>query len=89
MDRATAIDVGSANSIGYMDSSGNGGGAGGLTNTDTLVGKSKRCVLELTPKTGCAADVAAGDTTRIAKRDEPELNASSCICSARIRPGRK
>ena len=52
MDRATAIDVGSANSILYMDGSGNGGGAGGLTNTDTLVVKSTRFVLELTPQLG-------------------------------------
>ena len=48
-----------------------------MTNTDTLVVKSTRFVLELTPQTGCAADDSAGDTTRIAKRDEPELNASS------------
>ena len=52
MDRATAIDVGSANSIPYMDGSGNGGGVGGLTNTDTLVVKSTRFVLELTPQLG-------------------------------------
>jgi archaellin len=52
MDRATTIDVGSANSIGYMDGSGNGGGAGGLTYTDTLVVKSTRSVLELTPQLG-------------------------------------
>ena len=52
MDRATAISVDSANSIGYMDGSGNGGGAGGLTSTDTLVVKSTRFVLELTPQLG-------------------------------------
>jgi len=52
MDRATAISVDSANSIDYMDGSGNGGGAGGLTSTDTLVVKSTRFVLELTPQLG-------------------------------------
>ena len=52
MDRATAISVDSVNSIGYMDGSGNGGGAGGLTSTDTLVVKSTRFVLELTPQLG-------------------------------------
>lgn len=52
MDRATAIAVGSNNSIGFMDGSGNGGGSGGLTSTDTLVVKSTRFVIELTPQLG-------------------------------------
>jgi len=52
MDRATAIAVDSNNSIGYMDGSGNGGAAGGLTATDNLVVKSTRFVLELTPQLG-------------------------------------
>ncbi len=53
MDRATAIAVGSNNSIGFMDgNSGNGGGDGGLTSADTLVVKSTRFVIELTPQLG-------------------------------------
>lgn len=52
MDRATATAVGSNNSIGYMDGSSNGGGAGGLTSTGTLVVKSTRFVIELTPQLG-------------------------------------
>ncbi len=52
MDRITGTAISSNDSIGYMDGSGNGGGAGGITNTDTLVVKSTRFVLELTPQLG-------------------------------------
>ena len=52
MDRATALDTSANSSIGYMDGSGNGGGDGGITVTDTLIVKSTRFVLELTPQLG-------------------------------------
>lgn len=52
MDRATATAVGSNDSIGFMDGSGNGGGAGGITSSDTLIVKSTRFVIELTPQSG-------------------------------------
>ncbi|MDP6668081.1 MAG: hypothetical protein QF357_11920 [Dehalococcoidia bacterium] len=52
MDRLTGTAIDSANSIAYMDGTVNGGGTGGLTNTDTLVVKSTRFVLELTPQLG-------------------------------------
>lgn len=52
MDRITGTAISSNDSIAYMDGSGNGGATGGLTNTDTLVVKSTRFVLELTPQLG-------------------------------------
>jgi archaeal flagellin FlaB len=52
MDRATATAIGSPNSIGYQDGSGNGGGDGGLVTTDTLIVKSTRFFIELTPQMG-------------------------------------
>lgn len=52
MDRATAIAVGSDDSIGYQDGSGNGGGSGGIGASDILITKSTRFVLELTPQLG-------------------------------------
>ena len=53
MDRLTGTAVGSNNSIAYVDgSSANGGGATGLTSSDTLVTKSTRFVIELTPQLG-------------------------------------
>jgi len=50
MDRATAIAVGSPNSIGYEDGSRNGGG--GLGAADTLITKSTRFFIELKPQMG-------------------------------------
>ena len=53
MDRLTGTAVGSNNSIAYVDGdSGNGGGASGVTSTDTLITKSTRFVIELTPQLG-------------------------------------
>ncbi|MDP6666026.1 MAG: hypothetical protein QF357_01360, partial [Dehalococcoidia bacterium] len=45
--------ISSNDSIGFTDgNSGNGGSASGLTSTDTLVVKSTRFVIELTPQLG-------------------------------------
>ena len=53
MDRATGTTISSNDSIGFTDgNSGNGGSASGLTATDTLVVKSTRFVIELTPQLG-------------------------------------
>ena len=53
MDRATGTTISSNDSIGFTDgNSGNGGSASGLTSTDTLVVKSTRFVIELTPQLG-------------------------------------
>jgi archaellin len=58
MDRATATAAENSSSIGYTDgNSGNGGSASGLTSTDTLVVKSTRFVLELTPQLGAPLTV--------------------------------
>jgi flagellin FlaB len=53
MDRATQTAISSDDSIGFTDGdSGNGGSASGLTATDTLVTKSTRFTVELTPQLG-------------------------------------
>ncbi|MBN4064327.1 hypothetical protein JYU04_01175 [Dehalococcoides mccartyi] len=53
MDRITGISAGSSNSIAYQDgNSANGGGATGLTSSDSLVVKATRFVLEMTPQIG-------------------------------------
>ncbi len=53
MDRVTGVAVGSNGSIAYMDAStANGGGTGGVNSTDTLIVKSTRFVIELTPQLG-------------------------------------
>ena len=53
MDRLTGTAVGSNSSIAFIDgSSANGGAATGVSSTDTLVTKSTRFVIELTPQLG-------------------------------------
>jgi flagellin FlaB len=58
MDRATGTAIGSNSSIGYTDgNSANGDSASGLTSSDSLVVKSTRFVLELTPQLGAPLTV--------------------------------
>ncbi|MBC8453147.1 MAG: hypothetical protein H8D69_01600 [Chloroflexi bacterium] len=58
MDRATGIAVTANNSLQYTDgNSSNGGSASGLLATDSLVVKSTRFVLELTPQLGAPLTV--------------------------------
>ena len=58
LDRATGTAVTASNSAGYMDgNSGNGGGDGGLTSSDTLLAKSTRFVIEMTPALGAPMSV--------------------------------
>ena len=58
MDRNFAIAETDPNAVQPMDTStGNGGGVGGIEATDTLVGKSTRFVLELTPQIGAALTI--------------------------------
>jgi len=53
MDRITGTAVGSNSSIAYSDgNSANGGSASGLTSSGTLITKSTRFVIELTPQLG-------------------------------------
>ena len=52
MDRLTGVAVDADSSIAYVDGSANGGAASGVSSTDTLVTKSTRFVLELTPQLG-------------------------------------
>jgi flagellin FlaB len=58
MDRLTGVAVGSNSSLAYTDGiSSNGGSASGLTSVDSLVVKSTRFVLELTPQLGAPLTV--------------------------------
>ena len=58
MDRDHSVAIGADNSLAYTDgNSGNGGSASGLTATDSLVVKSTRFVLELTPQLGAPLTV--------------------------------
>jgi archaellin len=57
MDRLTGTAVGSNSSIAYVDGSANGGSAKGVTATDTLVVKSTRFVIELTPQLGASLTI--------------------------------
>lgn len=58
MDRISGTAIGSNDSIAYTDGdSANGGSASGLTATDSLVVKSTRFVLELTPQLGAPLTV--------------------------------
>jgi archaeal flagellin FlaB len=53
MDRITAVATTTTGSIAYMDgNTANGGGASGLTSSDSLIVKSTRFILEMSPKTG-------------------------------------
>lgn len=58
MDRVTSVLDTDPSSIQYMDDSTvNGGGVGGITATDVLIGKSTRFVIELTPQFGAALTI--------------------------------
>jgi flagellin FlaB len=53
MDRITGVSTSANDSIAYMDgNSANGGGATGLTSSSSLIIKSTRFVLEMSPQTG-------------------------------------
>lgn len=53
MDRNYAIAETAADAVQPMDTStGNGGGVGGIEASGTLIGKSARFVIELTPQVG-------------------------------------
>ncbi len=61
MDRITAIAPTDNGSIAYTDGdSGNGGGANGLLSGDSLVVKSTRFVLEMTPQVGAPLTIQRG-----------------------------
>lgn len=58
MDRITRTAIGSNDSIAYTDgNSANGGSASGLTSSNSLVVKSTRFVIELTPQLGAPLTV--------------------------------
>jgi flagellin FlaB len=61
MDRITAVSVNDVGSIAYTDrDSANGGGATGLTASNSLVVKSTRFVLEMTPQVGAPLTIQRG-----------------------------
>ena len=47
LDRNTQTAIGSNDSVAYMDGTGDGGGAGGMTSSDTLLAISERFTLEV------------------------------------------
>jgi flagellin FlaB len=58
LDRNYAIAESAANAVQYMDTStANGGGVGAITAADSLVGKSTKFVIELTPQIGAALTI--------------------------------
>ncbi len=58
LDRDTSIAEADPNAVQLMDgSTANGGGVGGVDAGGTLIGKSTRFVLELTPQTGAALTI--------------------------------
>ncbi len=52
LDRNTQTAIGSNSSIAYMDGSGDGGGAGGMTSSDTLLTISDRFTIEIIAAAG-------------------------------------
>jgi len=52
LDRNTQTAIGSSSSIAYMDGSGDGGGAGGMTNSDTLLTISDKFTIEIIAEGG-------------------------------------
>jgi flagellin FlaB len=52
LDRNTQTAIGSSSSIAYMDGSGDGGGAGGMTSSDTVLTISDRFTIEIIAEGG-------------------------------------
>jgi archaellin len=52
LDRNTQTAIGSNSSIAYMDGSGDGGGAGGMTSSDTVLTISDRFTIEIIAEGG-------------------------------------
>lgn len=58
LDRVTAVPDTDPSSVQFMDlSTANGGGVGGVTSSDVLIGKSTRFVIEVTPQFGAALTI--------------------------------
>ena len=58
MDRDNAVVITGNSSVAFMDTStANGGGVGGLVTGSTLIGKSTRFVIEMTPQIGAALTI--------------------------------
>jgi len=58
LDRVTGVPDTDPSSVQFMDlSTANGGGVGGVTSSDVLIGKSTRFVIEVTPQFGAALTI--------------------------------
>ncbi len=57
LDRNTQTAITATDSVAYMDGTGDGGGTGGLDSTGTLLTKSTRFTLELTPQQGAPLSI--------------------------------
>ena len=57
LDRDTSVAITAADSVAYMDGTGDGGGAGGIDSSGTLLAKSTRFIVELTPQQGASLTI--------------------------------
>jgi len=57
LDRDTSVDITATDSVAYMDGTGDGGGAGGIDSSGTLLAKSTRFIVELTPQQGASLTI--------------------------------
>ncbi len=58
LDRNTQTAITATDSVAYMDGTGDGGGTGGLDSDGTLLAKSTRFSIELTPQQGAPLSIA-------------------------------
>ena len=57
LDRNTATGIGSSSSIAYMDGTGDGGGDGGMTSTNTVLIKNSEFTVEVKPPQGAVLNI--------------------------------
>ena len=57
LDRDTSVAITATDSVAYMDGTGDGGGAGGIDSSGTLLAKSTRFIVELTPQQGASLTI--------------------------------
>ena len=57
LDRDTSVAITATDSVAYMDGTGDGGGTGGIDSSGTLLAKSTRFIVELTPQQGASLTI--------------------------------
>ena len=58
LDRDTSKAITTADSVAYMDGTGDGGGTGGIDSSGTLLAKGTRFIVELTPQQGAPLTIS-------------------------------